>query len=109
MPSLKNNAASKRAEITRKKLKYVKYSPKSVAPRDADNPSARTSRTDNPAAKGSIAARNRAMNGSRNSPGNWAAADKTRTEVRSPYRERHNRCPTSNGTKAFGVVRYRFQ
>jgi hypothetical protein len=32
-----------------------------------------------------------------------------RTDVRSPYRERHSDCPTSIGMKAFGVVRYLFQ
>ncbi len=35
IPSLKNKVVSISAETTRKKLKYKKYSPKSVAPREA--------------------------------------------------------------------------
>jgi len=53
-PSRKNSDASISAETTRKKLKYVKYSPKSVAPRDAAKPSARTSRITRPEASGSM-------------------------------------------------------
>ena len=56
-PSLKNNPASSSAETTRNVLKYVKYSPKSVAPLDAASPCARTSYTENPIASGSSSPR----------------------------------------------------
>src|SRR5690349_19403833 len=42
MPSLKKSVVSISAATTRKKLKYKKYSPKSVAPREADCPCSRT-------------------------------------------------------------------
>src|SRR6185369_3639 len=38
IPSLKKSVVSISAATTRKKLKYKKYSPKSVAPREADSP-----------------------------------------------------------------------
>ena len=57
-PNRKNRLASSTAETTRKKLKYVKYSPQSVAPTDALSASARTGVTPIPTSTGSsLAAR----------------------------------------------------
>ena len=83
-PSLKNSAASSSADSTRKKLKYVKYSPKSVAPRDARSPSARTSTTEKPVASGSSAARRPIVNRLRASINDSPGAGAIRIEVRSP-------------------------
>src|SRR5262249_57526280 len=101
----KRGGGSRAADTTRKKLKYVKYSPKSVAPLDAARPSARTSRTDRPSAIGSRRVRSAAATRLRASPTDSLRSATRRTDVRSPKREPHSRRPTSNGMNAFGVVR----
>jgi hypothetical protein len=88
---LKNSAASTSADTTRKKLKYTKYSPKSVAPRDAARLWARTLLTVSPSASGSIADRSFGRNSSLTRSAGTPSLPLTRNDVSSPYRDRHSR------------------
>ena len=97
--------ASSSADTTRKKLKYVKYSPKSVAPDEASIARRRTGEIVIPIACGCSDWR-------RSSPirsANTAASPKLETFIRIdvalPYRVFHSSRPRSNAMKAFGVVR----
>ena len=96
-PSLKKSAARSSADATRKKLKYTKYAPKSVAPRDASKLSARTLRTAMPSANGSTRARRRCAYASRASSRDWPGAGATRRAVSAPCRDRQSRCPSTSG------------
>jgi len=94
----------------RKKLKYTKYSPKSVAPSDAVRPRARTGVTEKPDASAS----SRLLNASENAaapavPAIPPAGTASRIDVNCPKRLRHNCCPRASVTNAFGVARWRRQ
>ena len=98
----------------RKKLKYTKYSPKSVAPSDAARPRARTGVIEKPAASASSALLSAKANpggASAESPGAASAGtapragQSTRTDVSWPKRLCQSCCPRARLTKAFGVPR----
>ena len=109
MPRRKNSKARSSADATMKKLKYVKYAPKSVAPVDAASASRRAADIVRPAScgcnAGRIAARSRLAAAAASEP----ECTSNRTDVAAPYLVFHNSRPRSNSMNAFGVVRYCFQ
>ena len=114
MLNLKNSAVSKSADTMRKKLKYEKYAPKSVAPAEADRFCDRTSITVSPARTGSTPP---TIEVRRAASLSTASADEAvafeggcnRSEVTRPYFVCQIRWPTASGTKPLGAVRYVFQ
>src|SRR5262245_40853700 len=106
----KHSAARSSAETIKKKLKYEKYAPKSVAPADAAAFCVSTSTVVKPADAGgtdagTVPARRVAIAERSGSP----LEGRNRTDVSRPYRVPHRRWPAASGMNAFGDVRYSFQ
>src|SRR5438552_3701291 len=108
-PRRKNRAASRTAETIRKKLKYRKYSPKSVLPCEASIPAPFTERSANPDISGSSRECSSRENVPKTAPAVSPSEGRSLMEEYVPNRVRQRSWPFFRRMNALGVVRYRFQ